>query len=65
MDSDAKVIFIISIFVYIMGIGMCSWYLSDKNKKNKYNDKCCKFIKKYNFFGDRVQEEPTIDYVEV
>ena len=65
MDDGVKVIFVLSIFVYIILIGWCSWCLSDKNKKKECCDKCFKFIRKYNCFGDRVQEDPIIDYVEV
>lgn len=65
MSNDIQVIVIIVCFVYIIGIAWCSWCLSDKNKKKECCDKCFKYIRKYNCFGDRVQEEPIIDYVEV
>jgi hypothetical protein len=65
MENNTQVIVIIVCFVYIIGIAWCSWFLSDKNKKKECCDNSFKCIKKYNCFGDRVQEEPIIDYVEV
>jgi len=57
-----KVIFIITVFVYIIGIAWCSYCLSTKKGRS---DNCFKFIKKYNCFGDRVDEDPRIYYNEV
>ncbi len=64
MNDDLTVIFTVTVFVYIIGIAWCSYCLSDKKDKGECCNKCCKFIKKYNFFGDRVDEEPKI-YFEV
>ena len=65
MDKDYVWIFIIGIVVYIIGISWCAYCLSDKNNKKKLCDNCFKYIRKYNCFGDRIQEDPIIDYVEV
>ena len=64
MDHDMTVIVVIVIFIYIIGISWCAYCLSDKNKKKKWCDDCFKYIKKYNCFGDRVDEDPKI-YFEV
>tara|TARA_B000000475_G_scaffold181463_1_gene146141 strand:- start:137 stop:328 length:192 start_codon:yes stop_codon:yes gene_type:complete len=63
MDETAKtVIAVIVIALYLIGISLCAYYMSAYNNYGKGN--CCKCIKKYNFFGDRVDEEPRI-YFEV
>ena len=63
MDETVKtVIAVIVIALYLIGISLCAYYMSPHNTKKC--DKCCKCIKKYNFFGDRVDEEPKI-YFEV
>ena len=63
MDESVKtVIAVIVIALYLIGIILCAYYMSEHNKKKC--DGCCKCIKKYNFFGDRVDEEPRI-YFEV
>tara|TARA_Y100000389_G_scaffold84414_1_gene81068 strand:- start:703 stop:894 length:192 start_codon:yes stop_codon:yes gene_type:complete len=63
MDETAKtVIAVIIIALYLIGITLCAYYMSAHNKKKC--DRCCKCIKKYNFFGDKVDEEPRI-YFEV
>ena len=65
MDDDMKVIFIISIFVYIIGIAWCSYCLSTKKRRSECFGNCFKYIKKYNCFGDRVDEDPRIYYDEI
>ena len=65
MDHDMTVIVVIVIFIYIIGISWCAYCLSDKNKKENRCDDCFKFIKKYNCFGDRVDEDPRIVYDEI
>ena len=65
MDKDYAWIFIIGIIVYIIGISSCAYCLSDKNKKERWCDDCFKYIKKYNCFGDRVDEDPRIFYDEI
>jgi len=65
MDDDMKVIFIITVFVYIIGIAWCSYCMSTKGQRSECCDNCFKFIKKYNCFGDRVDEDPRIFYDEI
>ena len=63
MDETVKsVIAFIIIALYLIGVTLCAYYIGAHDKKNC--DGCCKCIKKYNFFGDRVDEEPKI-YFEV
>ena len=65
MDKDYAWIFIIAIVVYIVGISWCAYCLSDKNNNKKWCDGCFKYIKKYNCFGDRIDDDPRIYYTEV
>tara|TARA_B100001093_G_C26852261_1_gene1025640 strand:+ start:1751 stop:1984 length:234 start_codon:yes stop_codon:yes gene_type:complete len=66
MSEDIiHVIVVVVVLVYVFIVAWCAWYLSAMNKKKEYCDKYFKCIRKYNCFGDRVQEEPMIDYVEV
>ena len=64
MDETAKTtISIIIVLLYIIGISVCAYSMSSQKGKNC--DACCKFIKKYNFFGDRADDDPRIYYNEV
>ena len=65
MNNDIMVIFILSIFVYIIGICSCAYCLSSKKEKGGCCDKCFKYIKKYNCFGNQVDDDPRIYYTEV
>jgi len=64
MDETVKtIITIIVILLYVIGLAICSYYMSSYN--NNKCDRCCKFIKKYNVFGDRTDDDPRLYYNEV
>lgn len=66
MDHDMTVIVVIVLILYIIGVSCCSYYLSDRNTTDtQCKDWCCKFVNKYNFFGDRSNDDPKIFYTEV
>ena len=52
MDESIKtIIAVIIIILYLIGVSLCACHMSAKNKKC---DGCCKYMKKNNVFGDRV-----------
>jgi len=59
-ETGNTVVAVILIVLYLIGITLCAYYMSAHNKKKC--DKCCKCIKKYNCFGNRVDEELIIYY---
>ncbi len=64
MDETAKtVIAVIVIALYLIGISLCAYYMSAYNNYGKGN--FCKCIKKYNFFGDTIDDNPRIYYDEM
>jgi hypothetical protein len=63
MDESIKtIIAVIIIILYLIGVSLCACHMSAKNKKC---DGCCKYMKKNNVFGDRVDDEPRIYYDEM
>jgi hypothetical protein len=62
MDESIKtIIAAIIIILYLIGISLCVYHMSDKNCRDRCKDRC----KKFNYFGDTIDDNPRIYYDEM
>jgi hypothetical protein len=65
MDESIKtIIAAIIIILCLIGVSLCAYHMSDKDC-NPTCDRCKERCKNFNYFGDRVDDEPRIHYDEM